>query len=262
MPRSPREISESGIYHVMVRGVSQLNIFLDEEDRERFLRTLYKFKGLNGVVIYAYCLMSNHVHLLIKEVDEVLSNFMKKVGVSYVYYFNKKYDRVGHLFQGRFRSEVVTRDEHFLACSRYLHNNPVAAGIVDLPEEYPWSSYRIYLKRSESNLLVDTKFLLGYFSDNHNDAIKQLRQFTNCRNEDVFLDCDIHSHTYEDKKINEKEAIKEVLTQHKTDLVALRTSKDKVMRNTILRKLKSVSNLSIRELSEFLGISKDMIFRA
>ncbi|MGI5879834.1 MAG: transposase [Syntrophomonadaceae bacterium] len=140
MPRTARKKSETGIYNIIIRGINRQNIFEDDEDRIRFLETLDRYKEETGCELYAYCLMSNHVHLLVKENDDGLSSFMKRVNGSYAYWYNWKYDHVGHLFQDRFKSEPVDDDTYFLTVIRYIHRNPLTAGMTD-GLEYAWSSY-------------------------------------------------------------------------------------------------------------------------
>jgi len=107
MPRTGRERSKSGIYHIVLRGSNRQTIFEDEEDAIKFLETLQTYKEKSGYKIYAYCLMGNHVHLLLKEEQEELGIIMRRIGASYVYWYNWKYQRCGHLFQDRYKSEVV-----------------------------------------------------------------------------------------------------------------------------------------------------------
>ena len=140
MPRQSREKSDTGIYHVMLRGINRQDIFEDEEDYRKmilFLRGLVERTDDNGLriqpscLIYSYCLMSNHLHLLVKEKDEGVSEAVKRIGILYAQYFNRKYERNGHLFQDRFRSEPVNSMEYFVTLIRYIHQNPVKAGPVD-----------------------------------------------------------------------------------------------------------------------------------
>ncbi|PFG15085.1 transposase [Bacillus sp. es.036] len=112
LPRKARKKSSSGVYHVVFRGINRQTIFEDEEDKEKFLEILARYKTKSGIELYAYCLMDNHVHLLVKETEESLSMFMKRVSSSYVYWYNRKYRRCGHLFQERFNSENVESDAH------------------------------------------------------------------------------------------------------------------------------------------------------
>ena len=160
MARLARRQSGTGIYHVMLRGINRQNIFEDEEDYLRLLgclRALCIRHDDNGMplpelcTIYAYCLMSNHVHLLIQEKEESIGETIKRLGVSYARYYNKKYDRNGHLFQDRFKSEPVNEMSYFLILMRYIHQNPVKAGLVVNIRDYPWSSWKEYERHTTVN---------------------------------------------------------------------------------------------------------------
>lgn len=140
MPRTSRKQSESGIFHVMVRGIDRQVIFHDDEDCEKYLQYLWECKKNAPFTLYAFCLMGNHLHLLIHPKAEPLADICKRVGVRYVQWYNKKYGRTGHLFQDRFRSEPVEDDAYFLSVLRYIYQNPVKASLCKTPEEYPWSS--------------------------------------------------------------------------------------------------------------------------
>lgn len=145
MPRQARKRAESGIYHIMLRGINQQQIFEDAEDNEKFLAILQECRELSGYQLLAYCLMGNHVHLLIREGQESLEQVFKRIGGRFVYWYNVKYQRVGHLFQDRFKSEPVDSNAYLLTVIRYIHQNPVKAGLCEKPEEYPYSSWREYL---------------------------------------------------------------------------------------------------------------------
>lgn len=144
MPRRARSFSEGEYSHVMVRGINKENIFYDDEDRQRYLETMRRFSAETEVFILAWCLMSNHVHLLLRA-ERLPDVFMKKLGCSYVPYFNRKYGRVGHLFQDRYRSEAITDEGYLFAVLRYIHMNPEKAHICKMCD-YRWSSYGEYLK--------------------------------------------------------------------------------------------------------------------
>lgn len=148
MPRHARQLAESAIYHVMLRGVNRDAIFLEDEDFERFLHALDVTKELSGCAVLAYCLMPNHVHLVVRTNREPLASVMKRLGVRYAGWFNRKYGRVGHLFQDRFRSRAVETDEYFAALLRYVWANPVEAGLAARPADYRWSSRRHLGRRS------------------------------------------------------------------------------------------------------------------
>lgn len=148
MPRHARRLSESGIYHVMLRGVNRDAIFLEEVDRERFLQSLGKVKEASGCRVLAYCLMRNHVHLVLRTGDEPIGAVVKRLGVRYAGWFNHKYGRVGHLFQDRFKSLPVDDDAYLVTLLRYVWDNPVVAGLVTVPEAYWWSSRRLFGRQS------------------------------------------------------------------------------------------------------------------
>jgi putative transposase len=140
MPRNARVKSRSGIYHIILRGANRQEIFHDDEDCIKFLDTIEKYKMKSEVGVYAWCLMSNHAHLLIREGNEDISITMKRIGVSFVWYYNWKYRTTGHLFQDRFKSECIETNKYLLTVTRYIHQNPVKAGIVDRPDQWRWSS--------------------------------------------------------------------------------------------------------------------------
>lgn len=153
MPRQSRQTSCTGIYHVMMRGINHQNIFEEQEDYYQFLTTLevmsqsYESDGTpsgRNYILYAYCLMSNHIHLLIREREDKIGMAIKRIASSYVYYYNHKYLRDGHLFRERFKSESVNDMAYFVTLLRYIHQNPVKAGMVDEVRDYEFSSWGEY----------------------------------------------------------------------------------------------------------------------
>ena len=134
MTRQARERSKSGIYHIIMRGINRQDIFYDEDDYQRFMETIERVKT-DKLDMYGFCLMSNHVHLLLHEKNEDIHQIMKRIGSSYAWWYNRKYHRIGHVFQGRYGSECVEDDGYLLTVIRYIHKNPVKAGIVSEPED-------------------------------------------------------------------------------------------------------------------------------
>ncbi|WP_332310325.1 MULTISPECIES: transposase [Metabacillus] len=130
IPRVARTKSSSGIYHIMLRGINRQTIFEDDEDKIKFLVTLKKYKEISKFQLYSYCLMDNHIHLLLKESGETISESIKRISSSYVYWYNNKYERCGLLFQERFKSENVENILYFLTVLRYIHQNPLKAGLA------------------------------------------------------------------------------------------------------------------------------------
>lgn len=176
MPRIARQKSESGIYHIILRGANRQDIFHNDDDCYRFLKILETYKTQSEISIFAWCLMGNHVHLLLKEGKEELAFTMKRIGVSYASYYNRKYKTVGHLFQDRFRSENIENDAYLLSVTRYIHQNPVKAGIVTKPDDWKWSSCKSYYTIVESpSSLLDNEFLLSMFADEKSLGYKDLK---------------------------------------------------------------------------------------
>ena len=150
MPRKAREESATGIYHVMIRGINRQDIFQEPEDFWKFIETLNSLSEVlaedmkNKICtcnIYAYCIMPNHVHILIQERDWTVGQCVKRIADVYVRYYNKKYGRIGHLLQDRFRSEPCNDSDYFIVLMRYIHQNPVKAGLAKTVREYDYSSW-------------------------------------------------------------------------------------------------------------------------
>lgn len=150
-------------YHVTSRGNEQRDVFKSRKDREQFLSYLESAVFRYGAVIHAYCLMSNHYHLLLETPSGNLSQIMQHINGAYTNYFNVKRKRYGHLFQGRYKAILIEADEYAKELSRYIHHNPVRAGMVSRPEEYRWSSYLDYIGERESPEWLKTAFILDYF---------------------------------------------------------------------------------------------------
>ena len=181
MPRPPRKQSASGIYHVMLRGINRQVIFEDDTDRYCYIRQLQKCKEKSGFRLHAFCLMSNHVHLLIEPAAEPLDLIFKRIGSGYVKWYNERYDRVGHLFQDRFRSECVETEAYYRTVLRYILLNPLKGGLETRPGTYRWSSYLAYEKGQGT--LTDTQYALDLFGSR-----KNLLDYIFEENDDIVLD--------------------------------------------------------------------------
>lgn len=245
MPRHARSKSESGIYHVMLRGINRQVIFLDDEDCEKYLQSLGEYRDKCGFTLFAYCLMGNHVHLLLRADQEPLELIFKRLGCKYVYWYNWKYKRTGHLFQDRFRSEPVDDDPYFLAALRYIYQNPVKAGLCRRAEDYPWSSYHA---ASPYVRLVDT--------DKLNELMppEAVAEFMAQPGTEVFLDID------DVARLNDREAakiIKDVCRLHATVEFA---ELDEEEQRALLPKLQE-KHCSIRQLARLTGVSKAQVER-
>lgn len=264
MPRQSREFSPTYIYHVMIRGNERKNLFLDDEDRTKFLEILDEKKQLSKYSLYTYCLMDNHVHLLIKEEVEELSQIMKRINVAYAYYFNNKYQRIGHVFQDRYRSEAIHNEQYLLAVVSYIHNNPVKAGIVEYPAYYRWSSYCSYIDMTlPIARLIEREIILGLFSRNSKNAIRLFIDYSKQESSERFTE--IGEEINESKPIiREAEAtsyINVFLAERKVTLGELKRRDHRETRDQIIRHLKKNSTLSIRRIADLLRIDRNIIQR-
>lgn len=148
------------MYHVVTRGNRKDDIFLDKRDYVEYMNYLRMTCKKYPYTLYSYCLMRNHIHLQVATIDDEIWNIMREVNWLYSMYFNEKYGYVGHLFQGRYFAEMIKTESYLLQTSKYIHLNPVKAGIVDNPVKYPWSSYGIYMG-VRKNSLVRVENILG-----------------------------------------------------------------------------------------------------
>ena len=179
MPRKPRIEFEGAFYHVITRGNQRQKIFKDASDYQKFIQFLTIYKNRYHYSLYAYVLMSNHVHLLIETRETPLSKILQGINQSYTMHFNKTYRTVGHLFQGRYKAILCDRDAYLLALLRYIHFNPVRARLAEKPGQYPWSSHQAYLGKSNPYSLVDTMPVLKMFSEHGTRARGHYREFMN-----------------------------------------------------------------------------------
>lgn len=252
MPRRAREKSDSGVYHIMLRGINRQNLFEDNQDRERFINTIQYYKTISNYRIYGYCLMNNHIHLLLRETDEPISNAVKRISSSYVYWYNQKYGRCGHLFQERFRSEAVETDTYFLTVLRYIHQNPIKAGITNDIKQFMWSSYQDYVETT--TMVADIDFALDLFSTNRVKAEELFRIFTNEGNDDRCLD-------YTERKNLSDGNVRMFLSNLGVTSVNELQRLEKEQRNDVLREMIRISGASTRQLARITGISKSVIDR-
>lgn len=181
MPRKPRIEYSGAFYHVITRGNQKQKIFKDQSDYQKYLLTLTTYKNRTGCRIYAFVLMSNHVHLLIETSDIPLSKFMQGLSQTYTMHFNRKYRTSGHLFQGRFKAILCDRETYLLGLLKYVHQNPLRAKIAGRLDAYPWSSHHAYTGRNNPLGLVEIDQVLRLFSENKGRARRKYREFMDDR---------------------------------------------------------------------------------
>ncbi|HEX3029631.1 MAG TPA: transposase, partial [Clostridia bacterium] len=232
-------------------------IFHDDEDNSKFIDVLKKYKSISEIKLYGWCLMNNHIHILLEQGKEDLAVTMKRIGVSYAYYYNNKYATTGHLFQDRYLSENVEDETYLLTVLRYIHQNPVKAGMVKNAEDWKWSSCQSYYEiKSSSTTMLDSKFILGIFSNNMETAIKSLKDYNQSNSDIECLD-------YTPKEKFSDNDVKEMLLKIVT-LTELANIKGmpKAERDSMIRRLKENGKVSNRQLARILGISEILVRRA
>jgi REP element-mobilizing transposase RayT len=176
MARKPRIEFEGGFYHVIIRGNQRQKVFHEKKDFLKYLAFLTDYKDRYAFRFYAYVLMDNHVHLLIETGTFPLSKILQGINQRFTMYFNRRYGTVGHLFQGRYKAILCDRDGYLLSLVKYLHYNPVRAGVVRYPEEYRWSSHREYIGLNQDGL-TDMGLVLGMFSKDSKRGRRLYREY-------------------------------------------------------------------------------------
>ena len=177
MARALRIQYEGAYYHVTSRGNERKPIFRNKGDREGFLAYLKSAHLRYGAVVHVYCLMDNHYHLLLETPKGNLSQIMRHINGAYTTYFNVKHKRAGHLFQGRYKALLVHADAYAGELSRYIHLNPVRAGMVEMPDQHRWSSYQYYMGNKKKPAWLRVDFILDYFGSELRSSQKKYMDF-------------------------------------------------------------------------------------
>jgi len=177
MARPLRLEYENAVYHITSRGNARASIFLDKDDRARFLDTLADVVDRYGWICHAYCLMTNHYHLLIETPNADLSHGMQLLNGVYTQWFNRRHDRVGHLLQGRFKAILVEKESYLLELARYVVLNPVRAKMVRSVRDWPWSSYRATAGQTEVPKFLAVDWVLPQFDSDRERAVRAYRRF-------------------------------------------------------------------------------------
>ncbi|RXI47662.1 transposase [Clostridium tetani] len=172
LPRTKRQKSENGIYHIMIKSITEVPLFKKHEDKIRYLKQMREYQKIYGFKVYAYCLMSNHGHFIIDSSGADISKIMHGLNFKYAITFNRIYKRNGHLFQDRFKSKMMDTQRYLIMLSAYIHNNPLdIRGYEKCPEKYKYSSLKVYLGLERDNTgLLDEGFIMQFFSNNVKEA--------------------------------------------------------------------------------------------
>lgn len=254
MPRNCRENQKSytGVYHVILRSINQQEIFYDNTDRRKFLKCLKETKEKYHYDLYAYVLMHNHVHLVIMDKEDKLSKVIQSLAISYALYFNKKYNRIGHVFYNRFKSKYVENLPYLLNIIRYIHFNPEKAGMCKYSEFY-WSSYHEY---SQFSRLIKTEKVLKM-------AEMSKKDFENFHVEyERIKGYEKDEFEIERVKVSDEQVINEIKEMFNIEnIVSIQNEKvDK--RDKMIAKIISEMQIEKRQLARILGVNDRTIFRA
>lgn len=254
MARKPRKQSEGDIYHIVARGVGHCIIFEDDADRFQFLRLFTETMKTEAATVYAWCLMDNHYHALIRLNLERLSEAMKRVNASYAGYFNARYERDGHLFQGRFRSEPIDSDSYFLTALRYIHQNPVKAHI-SATCDYRWSSYGSYCGNSVAILptLIDADLALDLMG-----SVDAFVRFHESTENDCCIECGAIDGGV--RRLDDDDALE--IARMAVAPIGLESiaGLPRLQRNAALSMLKA-AGFSVRQIERYTGVSRSVVSR-
>ncbi|MFZ5944784.1 MAG: REP-associated tyrosine transposase [Bacillota bacterium] len=268
MPRIARIKEKFSTYHIMVRGNERKNIFFDNSDKEMYLQIIDRVKKKYKFFIYSYCLMNNHAHLIIDDNGNDISQIMKSIGTSYVTLFNRKHQRIGHLFQDRFKSRLIDNNEYLLEVSKYIHNNPVKAGITRNPQDYPWSSYRGIITGEDMGL-VDGFKILQLMSNNKDKAIVEYKKYMKEKESEIekkilseegfFLP--LHEKVdFIKNKQQGQQKLQEIANNMEISLEDLINTRE--FRDMAIKKIREKSTLTLKEIGEIVGgISESRVSR-
>ncbi len=241
MPRLARnQLEGKQFIHVMVQGINKEKIFFKEREKLEYIKLLNKYKNDYNISIIAYCMMDNHVHILIDTGNiNNLTKYMHKVNTSYGIYFNKNRNRVGYVYRDRFKTQAINNMEHLYNCVLYIHNNPVKAKICRRAKEYKFSSYKTFLYKENENIMIK---IFGnknaYIESNNNQNIIDMN----------FLEDE------NDNDENIKNTINDYFIKNKTNYLELKV-KDNLL-EPIVNELKKTYNLSNIKISKYLEVSK------
>lgn len=253
MPRTSRKISQSAVYHIMLRGNNKEPVFQDEKDKEKICRLIMNLKDEKDFGLFSYCILNNHIHLVIREIDEPIACIIKRIATSYAIYYNKKYSRIGHVFQDRYKSECVDNERYLLSVIRYVHQNPVKAGAGTIAG-YRWSSYQEYF--SNSKKYIDKFIILKMFNEDINTAREQFREFNNLYVNEQHID-------ENEDKFAELGSVKEFIDDYMAYIGLsyrdLRKPENRKNLRSLIKEVFTTYSVSVRYISDILGVGREII---
>lgn len=249
MPRRSRKNSQSCYYHIIIQGINKEYIFEKEEYIKELQKIIINKLEESNVTILAYCIMNNHAHFLIySEKSEYLSRYMQKVNTTYSQFYNKAKKRIGYVFRDRYRSQDIISNKHLYNCLRYIHNNPVKAGIVAKMKEYKYSSYIEFINNKERKIINENaiKLLFG-----EKEGFEEQFYYIHnkyCSEEDLI----------EVKEKDIEEVIEEIENKYNNKIEVLK--QDKKILEEVIKEARRQTDIKIIELAERLDISKSKVW--
>lgn len=245
MARKPRIEYNGAFYHVITRGNQRQKIFKDKQDYTKYLKVLSDYKDRYKYFLYAYVLMNNHVHLLIQTQEIPLSKILQGINQRYTIYFNKKYKTIGHLFQGRYKAILCDKDEYLLTLIKYIHLNPVRAGIVKNADKYEWSSHHFYIeKHSSGDIIIDMEQVLGMFSKGKAKARRLYRVYMNegleVGKEDIYS-------TIDQRILGDERFAEKVSEEYKAEVISTKRLKEYTL-GDIVSGIENAYGITLKEL--------------
>ncbi len=253
MVRIARLESDTGYYHIMARGNNKEMIFRHSSEKQYFLRELQDRINEGDISVLSYCIMDNHVHLLINADLDLMADALKRTNIKFAMRYNKKYDRVGHVFQGRYKSEVINTEQYLLGVIRYIHNNPVKAEIVADVGDYKWSSYNAYMGKKDSIINPKEKEMI---MDMFTGSVKLFEQFHLEEDMQEFLEIK------EDLERQREEKAKRIIDNYCNkygikDIEQIQNNRNII--EQIVIELIQLTKLSHRRIAEIVGISRGKV---
>ena len=247
MPRKKRERSISKVYHIIIRGINKQDIFLDKQDFYKLVKEVERTKQKYAYEIYAYSLMNDHIHFVIYDKGDKMSIAMQSLNVSYCSYFNKKYERTGHLFENRFKSHKIENENYLKNVVRYIHKNPENAGM----QKYIWTSYFEYIHNDSK--LISTEQVMDIFENN----IENFKSFHNIykKNQDYDKGYEMIARLKDEEAIK---IIKEIV--YEPNVINIQNY-EKEKRKETIKKILKIEGITKVQIARILGISKSTIDR-
>lgn len=254
MARIPRNAQTSPYYHILVEGSAYRDIFEDPTDKDKYLEILSRILSENKVVLYAYCVMNNHAHLVLREGQGDLSRFMKRLNGAYALYFNRKYTERGQVFYDRYKSENIQDMDQLLGAIRFVHNNPVNSGSAQRPCDYLWSSYRHYVRPTKGTCFLTREHIWFWFGEDRKEAVRRFVWYMMEKNMDRYLELE------ESLERKVRRMIDAYLSKNHIELRDLGYKENTLHRDTLIFMVRTAGGFSIRKIGELLDQNRGTVY--